>query len=99
MSVSVFVQLLAHLERLCGLPYAGFVLCHWQQGIILQGKNWIFYSTKCILYPYQDKTRDIRSNIALRLREFPMAKPRGTSEGKGVYLTAYPKSSPNTDSI
>ena len=33
-----------------------------------------------ILYPYKDKTRDIRSNIALRLREFPKTKPEGTSK-------------------
>ena len=25
----------------------------------------------------------------------PDAKPKGTSEGKGVYLTGYPESSPN----
>ena len=25
--------------------------------------------------------------------------PEGTPEGKGVYLTVYPESSPNTDSI
>ena len=27
------------------------------------------------------------------------AKPEGTPEGKGLYLTVYPESSPNTDSI
>ena len=27
------------------------------------------------------------------------AKPEGTPEGKGVYLTVYPESSPNIDSI
>ena len=32
-------------------------------------------------------------------KEFPRAKPKGTREGKGVYLTVYPESSPNTDSI
>ena len=29
----------------------------------------------------------------------PRAKPKGTSEGKGLYLTIYPKASPNKDSI
>ena len=29
----------------------------------------------------------------------PEGVPKGTPEGKGVYLTLYPKSSPNTDSI
>ena len=41
----------------------------------------------------------IWSNIPLRLKEFPRAKPEGTLEGKGIYLTVYLKSSPNTDSI
>ena len=40
--------------------------------------------------------RDIRSNIPLRLKEFPRAKPEGTPEGGGVYLTVYPELSPNT---
>ena len=35
--------------------------------------------------------------IPLRLKEFPRAKPQGTPEGRGVYLTVCPKSSPNTD--
>ena len=52
-----------------------------------------------ILYPYQEKTRDIRSNITLCLKEFPRAKPKETPEGKGLYLTVYPESSPNTDII
>ena len=47
------------------------------------------------MYPYQDKTRDIRSNIHLCLKEFPRANPEGTPEGKGVYLTVYYESSPN----
>ena len=38
-------------------------------------------------------------NIPLRLKEFPRAKPKGTPEGGGVYLTVYPESSPNTDII
>ena len=50
-----------------------------------------------ILYPYQDKIWDIRSNIPLRLKEFPRAKPEGTPEG--VYLTIYPETNRNTDSI
>ena len=33
------------------------------------------------------------------LKEFPRAKPEGTPEGRGVYLTVYPESSPNTDII
>ena len=28
-----------------------------------------------------------------------MAKPEGTPEGKGLYLTAYPESSPNMEII
>ena len=28
-----------------------------------------------------------------------MAKPEGTPEGKGVYLTVYPSSRPNTDTV
>ena len=43
--------------------------------------------------------RDIRSNIPLRLKEFPRAKPEGTPKGGGVYSTVYPESSPNTDII
>ena len=39
------------------------------------------------------------SNIPLCLKEFPREKPEGTPEGEGVYLTVYPESSPNTDSI
>ena len=56
-------------------------------------------SIDIILYPYLVETRDIRSNIPLRLKEFPRAKPKGTPEDKGVYLTVYPESSPNIDSI
>ena len=43
--------------------------------------------------------RDIQSYIPLCLKEFPRAKPEGTPEGKGLYLTVYPKSSHNTDII
>ena len=52
-----------------------------------------------ILYPYQDDTRDIRSYKTLCLKEFPRAKPEGTPEGKGLYLTVYPELSPNTNII
>ena len=48
---------------------------------------------------YKDKTRDIWSNIHLCLMKFPRAKPKGTPEGEGVYLTEYPELSPNTDSM
>ena len=44
------------------------------------------------------RIRTRRSNIPLRLKEFLRAKPEGTPEGKGVYLTVYPELSPNTDS-
>ena len=33
------------------------------------------------------------------LKEFPRAKPEGTPEGEGVYLTVHPELSPNTDII
>ena len=58
-----------------------------------------YYNAMQRLYPYFDERRDIRSNIPLRLKEFPRSKPKGPPEGKGVYLTVYPESSPNTDSI
>ena len=48
---------------------------------------------------YTPSRRDIQSNIPLCLKEFPRAKPKGTPEGKGLYLTVYHKSSSNTDSI
>ena len=35
------------------------------------------------------ETRDIRSNITLCMKEVPRAKPKGTPEGKGIYLTVY----------
>ena len=53
----------------------------------------------CILYLYQDKTRDIRSNITFCLKEFARASLSGTLSGKGVYLTVYRLSRPNTDTI
>ena len=51
------------------------------------------------MYPYYDEWRDIQSNIPLSLKEFLRAKPEGTPEGEGLYLTVYPESSPNTDII
>ena len=41
----------------------------------------------------------IQSNIPLCLKEFPRAKPEGTPDDKGLYLTVYPELSPYTDSI
>ena len=35
----------------------------------------------------------------LCLKGFPGAKPEGSPEGEGVYLTVYSESSPNPDSI
>ena len=52
-----------------------------------------------ILCQFQDTMRDILSNIALRLREFPREKPEGIPKGGGLYLTVYPESNPNTGSI
>ena len=49
--------------------------------------------------PYQDLTRDVRSNIPLRLQEFPWASPSGTLSGIGIYLTVYPSSRPITDTV
>ena len=44
-------------------------------------------------------TVSVLGNIPLHLKEFMRAKPAGTPEGEGVYLTVYLESSPNTDSI
>ena len=41
----------------------------------------------------------MRSNIPPRLQEFPRALPLGTPSGQGVYLTVYPSSLPNTDTV
>ena len=49
------------------------------------------------LFPYLDKTRDVRSNIPLCRKEFLRAKSEGTPEGKKVYLTVHPDSSPHTE--
>ena len=56
-------------------------------------------TVKIIYCLYKDSTRDIRSNIPLRLQEIPWALPSGDPSGEGVYLTVYPTSSPNTDTI
>ena len=45
----------------------------------------------------QDEGYTVKYNPLLK--EFPRAKPEGTPERKGVYLTVYPKLSPNTDII
>ena len=50
-----------------------------------------------IYCPYQDSTSNIRSDIALRLRELFWASILGTPSGRGLYLTVYPLSRPNTD--
>ena len=52
-----------------------------------------------IYCPNQDLKRDIRSNIPLCFKEFPPASPLGTPSGKGVYLTVYPSSCPNTETV
>ena len=61
-------------------------------------------SNKATIYVYCIRIRTRRGiygqiYITLCLKEFPRAKPEGTPEGKGLYLTMYPKSSPNTDII
>ena len=38
-------------------------------------------------------------DIPLRLQEFPRASPSGTPSVGGVYLTVYPSSRPNTDTV
>ena len=59
--------------------------------------NTVQYTVYCILI--RTRRKDLRSNIPHYSKKFPRAKPKGTSESKGVYLTLYPESSPNTDSI
>ena len=56
-------------------------------------------TVKIIYCLYQDSTRDIWSNIPLRLQKFPRASPLGTPSDKGVYLTVFPSSRPNTDTV
>ena len=43
--------------------------------------------------------QDIPSNISFCLQEFPLFSPSGIPSGKGLYLTAYPSSRPNTDTV
>ena len=45
----------------------------------------------------QDKGYTVKYTICLT--EFPRAKPEGTPEGQGLYLTVYPELSHNTDII
>ena len=66
---------------------------------VLTDTPFVLTDTPSVLYPYWDERRDTRSNIPLRLKKFPRAKPEGTLEGGGMYLTVYPELSPNTDSI
>ena len=54
---------------------------------------------KIIFCPYFDITRVIRSNVPLCLQEIPRTLPLGTPSGKWVYLTVYPLSLSNTDTI
>ena len=54
---------------------------------------------KIIFCPYFDITQDVRSNVPLCLQEIPWALPLGTPSGNVVYLTVYPLSLPNTDTI
>ena len=52
-----------------------------------------------IYCPYEDSTRDIQSNKALHIWDFPWALPSGTLSCGGLYLTVYPLSRPNTYTI
>ena len=54
---------------------------------------------KMIYCLFQDSTRDIWSNIPIRLQEFSRPLPSGTPSGEGVYLTVYFFSCPNTDTV
>ena len=51
----------------------------------------------------KEKTVNNNSEIMIHnyasMKEFPRAKPKGTPEGKGLYLTVDPELSPNTDII
>ena len=38
-------------------------------------------------------------NNQVILQEFPLASPSGTPSGKALYLTVYPLSRPNTDTV
>ena len=52
-----------------------------------------------VIVAAREQGEDILSNITLFLQKFPWALPSGTSSGKGLYLTVYPSSHPNTDRI
>ena len=52
-----------------------------------------------IYSPYVDLTWYIRADIPLRLQEFPRASPSQTPLGEWVYLTVYPSSRANTDTL
>ena len=41
----------------------------------------------------------MRSNITLCLEDLPLDLPLGTPEDKGLYLTVYPTTFPNTDTV
>ena len=97
----MFVQLIRHRA-------GGLMLLLWKTIFIvdLKTKPWKTSVLKSnnntiskVLYPYEDNTRDLQSNISLRMKEFPRAKPKGSPKGKGVYLTVYPEWSPIMDSI
>ena len=45
------------------------------------------------------RLRTQNSNLALCLREFLWASPSETLSAKGLYLTVYPLSRPNTDIV
>ena len=44
-----------------------------------------------------DEARDIQSNTALLVREYQRARPKGTLEDKGLYLTVFPESNSSTE--
>ena len=65
-------------------------------------ENTFFSSSKIhkIIYcPYEDLTWIKRSNIARCRRELPWALPLATPSGEGLYLTVYPLSCPNLDTV
>ena len=83
-------------------------ICYMVYGIWNNGMMHFFSATNKSKWHVQQKIQkkysvsvlghdwDILSNITLCLKDFPGAKPEGTPEGKGRYLTVYPESSPNT---
>ena len=83
------------------LPGRGILRIH-SSSMALPWKNiqkLIIINIKMIYCLYEDSNRDIRSNIDLRLWELPLASPSGTSSGKGLYLTVYPSSRPNRETL